>query len=123
MDDYLEILIISRVNVCIIHGDQDLDVPLECSNNIKMKFPEVELNIIQNADHGTVILGRENDFAKSLEHVDILPDATRTKQYHLEADRTGNPCPSCVIIVCQSLYHKENLGTGKLVYLFFLFFK
>ncbi|XWS64928.1 hypothetical protein CRYUN_Cryun05aG0046400 [Craigia yunnanensis] len=69
MDDYLKILIRSRVNVCIIHGDQDLVVPLDCSKNIKMKFPEVELNIIQNTDHGTVIFRRENDFAESLEHM------------------------------------------------------
>ncbi|XVE62471.1 hypothetical protein DITRI_Ditri06bG0120500 [Diplodiscus trichospermus] len=67
MDDYLEILNKSRVKVCIVHGDQDLAVPLECSKNIRMKFPEVELNIIKNADHGTVILRRKKDFAKSLE--------------------------------------------------------
>ena len=69
MDDYLEVLNRSRVKVCIIHGDQDLAVPLECSNKIKMKFPEVELNLIQNYDHGTVILGRKKDFANSLEHI------------------------------------------------------
>ncbi|XVF06697.1 hypothetical protein REPUB_Repub06bG0072900 [Reevesia pubescens] len=69
MDEYLEILNRSRVKVCIIHGDQDLVVPLDCSQNIKMKFPEVELNIIQNADHGTVICRREKEFAKSLEHI------------------------------------------------------
>ncbi|XWS58589.1 hypothetical protein CRYUN_Cryun08bG0047300 [Craigia yunnanensis] len=69
MDDYLEVLNRSRVKVCIIHGDHDLAVPLECSNKIKMKFPEVEFNIIQNYDHGTVILGRKKDFANSLEHI------------------------------------------------------
>ncbi|XVF42668.1 hypothetical protein PTKIN_Ptkin01aG0383100 [Pterospermum kingtungense] len=59
MDDYLEILNRSRVKVCIIHGDQDLVVPLECSNNIKIKFPEVELDVIPNADHVSVILRRK----------------------------------------------------------------
>ncbi|XVF30697.1 hypothetical protein REPUB_Repub16aG0080400 [Reevesia pubescens] len=69
LDDYLEILIRSKVKVCTIHGDQDLAVPSECSNNIKMKFPEVELNIIQNVDHATVIFRRKKDFAKSLENI------------------------------------------------------
>ncbi|XVE90253.1 hypothetical protein DITRI_Ditri20bG0064100 [Diplodiscus trichospermus] len=69
MDDYLEILNRSRVNICVIHGDRDTIVPLECSNNIKIKFPEVELNIIRNADHRSVIFSREKDFAKSLEHI------------------------------------------------------
>ncbi|XWS42738.1 hypothetical protein CRYUN_Cryun16bG0039900 [Craigia yunnanensis] len=65
MDDYLEILNRSRVKVCIIHGDQDLAVPLDCSNNIKMKFQEVALNIIQNADHGTRTLCRDGGNEKS----------------------------------------------------------
>ncbi|KAK6232728.1 hypothetical protein SCA6_002801 [Theobroma cacao] len=69
MDDYLEILNRSTVKVCIIHGDQDPIVPLDCSVNIKMKFPYVELNIIQNADHGTVILGRKKDFTENLERI------------------------------------------------------
>ncbi|MBA0751870.1 hypothetical protein Gogos_000763 [Gossypium gossypioides] len=71
MDKYLEILNKSRsVKVCIIHGDHDMEVPLDCSNNMKMKFPElVELNMIENVDHTSVILGRVREFAKSLEHI------------------------------------------------------
>ncbi|XVF56781.1 hypothetical protein PTKIN_Ptkin06aG0147700 [Pterospermum kingtungense] len=69
MDEYLEILNRSGVKVCIIHGDQDRTIPLECSNSIKMKFPQVELQIIRNADHRSVILGRKRDFAKSLQHI------------------------------------------------------
>ncbi|PPR84233.1 hypothetical protein GOBAR_AA36480 [Gossypium barbadense] len=58
------------VKVCIIHGDHDMEVPLDCSNNMKMKFPElVELNMIENVDHTSVILGRVREFAKSLEHI------------------------------------------------------
>lgn len=37
---------------------------------MKMKFPElVELNMIENVDHTSVILGRVREFAKSLEHI------------------------------------------------------
>ncbi|TYI46632.1 hypothetical protein E1A91_D13G118700v1 [Gossypium mustelinum] len=71
MDKYLEILNKSRsVKVCIIHGDHDMEVPLDCSNNMKKKFPElVELNMIENVDHTSVILGRVREFAKSLQHI------------------------------------------------------
>ncbi|XP_021282513.1 probable lysophospholipase BODYGUARD 4 [Herrania umbratica] len=69
MHDYLEILYRSRVKVCLIHGDQDAVVPLDRSVNIKMKFPDVELNIIQNADHVTIILGRKKDFTENLERI------------------------------------------------------
>ncbi|XP_039028668.1 probable lysophospholipase BODYGUARD 4 isoform X1 [Hibiscus syriacus] len=70
-DEHLEILNKSKsVKVCIIHGDEDMEVPLECSKNMKMKFPElVELNIVQNADHKSVVLNRAKDFAKSLQHI------------------------------------------------------
>ncbi|KAL4339459.1 hypothetical protein GQ457_08G013780 [Hibiscus cannabinus] len=70
-DEHLETLSKSRsVKVSIIHGDQDMEVPLECSNNMKMKFPElVQLNIVPNADHISVIFHRARDFAKNLEHI------------------------------------------------------
>ncbi|GMI84590.1 hypothetical protein like AT5G17780 [Hibiscus trionum] len=70
-DEHLEILNESRtVKVRIIHGDQDMEVPLECSKEMKMKFPElVELNIVRNADHISVIFHRAKDFAKDLEDI------------------------------------------------------
>ncbi|KAK8651050.1 hypothetical protein V6N13_140666 [Hibiscus sabdariffa] len=70
-DEHLETLNKSTsVKVSIIHGDQDTEAPLECSKNMKMKFPElVQLNIVQNADHRSVIFHRARDFAKDLEHI------------------------------------------------------
>ncbi|KAL1064187.1 hypothetical protein V6Z11_D13G195100, partial [Gossypium hirsutum] len=69
MDDYVGILINAKVKVWVIHGDQDLTVPLDCSNNLKMKFPQLKLIIVQNVDHGTVIFHRKRDFVKSLQHI------------------------------------------------------
>ncbi|KAI6699152.1 hypothetical protein NL676_019271 [Syzygium grande] len=69
MDDYLESLRKSRARIVIIHGDRDEVVPLECSNNIRMKISHAEVDIIPNADHMRVILGREQAFTRKLEHV------------------------------------------------------
>jgi hypothetical protein len=68
LDGYLTVLVEAGVKICVVHGDRDQVVPLECSNNIKMKAPEAEVNIVKNADHGTVIHGRAKEFAGSLEH-------------------------------------------------------
>uniref|UniRef100_A0A5B6YX26 AB hydrolase-1 domain-containing protein n=1 Tax=Davidia involucrata TaxID=16924 RepID=A0A5B6YX26_DAVIN len=67
MDEYLEALKDSAVSVNVIQGSRDQVVPLECSNNIKMKVPNAEVNIITNADHNTVVVGREMDFTQDLE--------------------------------------------------------
>ncbi|XP_062166082.1 probable lysophospholipase BODYGUARD 4 isoform X3 [Alnus glutinosa] len=64
----LTVLVEAGVKMCVVHGDRDQVVPVECSDNIKMKAPEAELNIIKNAGHGNVIHGREKEFAASLEH-------------------------------------------------------
>lgn len=69
MDGYLETLNKSGMKICVIQGSWDQLVPLECSNNIKTKVPDVYVKLIANADHNTVILGRENDFIRDLEHI------------------------------------------------------
>ncbi|XP_044478451.1 probable lysophospholipase BODYGUARD 4 [Mangifera indica] len=69
IDDYLKILIANRVKVCVIQGEKDQVVPVECSFNIKMKVTDAEVNIIPNADHNTVIFGREKEFTERLEEI------------------------------------------------------
>lgn len=68
MDSCLEILTKARVRINVIQGDQDQVVPMECCRNIKLKAPNAEINVIPNADHSTVLFGREKEFAYSLEH-------------------------------------------------------
>ncbi|XP_038725199.1 probable lysophospholipase BODYGUARD 4 isoform X1 [Tripterygium wilfordii] len=69
MDNYLETLANSKVKIWVVQGTRDQVVPIECSNNIKMKVPDSEVDHIANADHGTVIFGREKDFTDKLEHL------------------------------------------------------
>ncbi|PRQ45823.1 putative dihydrolipoyllysine-residue acetyltransferase [Rosa chinensis] len=69
MECYLEVIGKAGVKVSVIHGDRDQVVPVECSNNIQMTVPEAQVNIIKNADHSSVLLGREKDFTLHLEHV------------------------------------------------------
>lgn len=67
MDDYLKAVNENGMKLKVIQGDRDQVVPLECSNNIKIKVPDAEVKIILNADHSTVILGRGKYFTRDLE--------------------------------------------------------
>ncbi|KAL8467751.1 hypothetical protein ACS0TY_031118 [Phlomoides rotata] len=67
LDEYLDVLTAARAKMYVIQGSKDEVVPVECSFNMKMKAPEMELHIIPNANHNTVILGRANKFTMDLE--------------------------------------------------------
>ncbi|KAK4431982.1 putative lysophospholipase BODYGUARD 4 [Sesamum alatum] len=67
LDKYLEILSAARVKIRVVQGTEDQVVPTECSHSMKVKAPEIELEIVPNADHNTVILGRAKDFTRDLE--------------------------------------------------------
>lgn len=69
MDKYLEILRLSKVKIHVIQGNRDHVVPLECSINLIRKVPHAKIDIIENADHISVIFGREKQFTRDLEHV------------------------------------------------------
>ncbi|OMO88795.1 hydrolase, alpha/beta family protein [Corchorus olitorius] len=66
MDQNLETLIKSRTKVHVVMGTKDKSVPPDCANNMKKKFPAVELNNIANAGHRSVVFRREKDFAEDL---------------------------------------------------------
>ncbi|GAV76906.1 Abhydrolase_6 domain-containing protein [Cephalotus follicularis] len=68
-DDFLEVLTKCGRKICVIQGDGDQVVPLECINNIKTKAPDVEVTIVANADHCTVIRGREKAFTQYIEQI------------------------------------------------------
>lgn len=67
LDKYLEVLKAARVKIRVIHGTKDQVVPVECSFNMKMKDPKVEIDIITGGDHNTVIFSRSEDFTMNLE--------------------------------------------------------
>ncbi|CAN4109394.1 unnamed protein product [Withania somnifera] len=56
MDNYLETLKIAKVKINVIQGSRDQVVPIECSNNVKMKVPDAEVKIADNADHTSIIM-------------------------------------------------------------------
>ncbi|OAY44453.1 probable lysophospholipase BODYGUARD 4 [Manihot esculenta] len=69
LEEMLENLMKSGAKICVIQGDEDKVIPLECGKNIKSKVPNAEISIIPNADHIGVIIGREKDFTRNLEHI------------------------------------------------------
>ncbi|KAG2405427.1 lysophospholipase BODYGUARD 4 [Vigna angularis] len=69
VDSYLIILTRVGVRINVIQGEKDQVVPMECCSKFELKAPEAEINIIPNANHGTVLFGREKEFALSLEHI------------------------------------------------------
>ncbi|KAG8367739.1 hypothetical protein BUALT_Bualt16G0104200 [Buddleja alternifolia] len=66
LDKYLDALRDAGVKIHVVQGTGDRVVPPECSYNMKMKAPEIELEIIPNADHRSVILGREKKICRDL---------------------------------------------------------
>ena len=66
MDVNLETLMNLKKKVHVILGSKDKSIPPDCGNNIKKKFPDVEVNNIPNAGHRSVIFRREKDFAQDL---------------------------------------------------------
>ncbi|XP_051140885.1 probable lysophospholipase BODYGUARD 4 [Andrographis paniculata] len=67
-DEYLKAIINGGgVRVHVIHGTNDRVVPVECSYNMKVTAPAIELEIVPNADHNSVIMGRGKELTKRLE--------------------------------------------------------
>ncbi|XWS57918.1 hypothetical protein CRYUN_Cryun09bG0214200 [Craigia yunnanensis] len=66
MDRNLETLMKLRKKVHVIMGTKDKSVPPDCGDNMKKKFPDVEVNNIPNAGHRSVLFRREKDFSQDL---------------------------------------------------------
>ena len=69
VDSYLDILNSAGVKIDVVQGDKDEVVPRECYINFKLKAPKAKIDIIKNADHGSVVFGREKEFACDLQHI------------------------------------------------------
>ncbi|PHU05709.1 hypothetical protein BC332_26531 [Capsicum chinense] len=69
MDKYLETLTLAKVKINVIQGSKDQVVPVECSNNVKMKVPDAEVKIVDNAHHTSIVIGREKDLCDDLEEL------------------------------------------------------
>ncbi|CAK9322851.1 unnamed protein product [Citrullus colocynthis] len=69
MDGYLDELTRAGIKINIYHGDRDVVAPIECSYNLKKKAVDATLNMVKNANHQTIILGREREFTQDLEYI------------------------------------------------------
>lgn len=68
MDGYLDELTRAGIKINIYHGDRDVVAPIECSYNLKKKAVDATVNMVKNANHQTIILGREREFTQDLEY-------------------------------------------------------
>lgn len=70
MDAYLEAVGEQlKCSVNVFHGKDDELIPVECSYNLKSRVPRARVNIIDNKDHITIIVGRQKTFARELEDI------------------------------------------------------
>ncbi|KAG7035517.1 putative lysophospholipase BODYGUARD 3, partial [Cucurbita argyrosperma subsp. argyrosperma] len=70
MERYLDIIRETvKCEVNIFHGGDDDVVPVECSYNLKARVPRARVNVVQNKDHITIVMGRRKAFARELEGI------------------------------------------------------
>ncbi|CAN8274084.1 unnamed protein product [Cochlearia groenlandica] len=70
LDTYLDIVRDKlKCNVTIFHGEDDELIPIECSYNVKEKIPRAQVKVIENKDHITMVVGRQDEFASELQDI------------------------------------------------------
>lgn len=55
--------------VTIFHGKDDQVIPLECTYNVKKFIPRARVEVVENKDHITIVVGRQKIFAGELEEI------------------------------------------------------
>ncbi|KAI3689937.1 hypothetical protein L2E82_47908 [Cichorium intybus] len=56
-------------SVNVFHGRDDELIPVECSDHVKNKVPRANVKVIEKKDHLTIVVGRQEAFARELEHI------------------------------------------------------
>lgn len=70
MNRYLEVVRNQlKCHVTIYHGRNDELIPAECSHHLKSRIPRADVKIIDDKDHITIVVGRQQAFAKELEQI------------------------------------------------------
>lgn len=70
MGDYLDFVqknVTCTVN--IFHGRDDELIPVECSYNVQSRVPRANVKIVEKKDHITIVVGRQQAFARELEKI------------------------------------------------------
>lgn len=70
MEEYLE-EVKNRVKceITIFHGKNDELIPVECSYNLQSRIPRAHVKVVDNKDHITIVVGRQEAFARELEAI------------------------------------------------------
>ncbi|KAL9272566.1 putative lysophospholipase BODYGUARD 3 [Drosera capensis] len=55
--------------VTVFHGRDDELLPVECSTSLQLRIPRATVNVIDKTDHITIVVGRQEAFARELEHI------------------------------------------------------
>ncbi|CAN8308164.1 unnamed protein product [Cochlearia groenlandica] len=70
LDIYLDMVRYKlNCNVVIFHGRDDEVVPVECSYNVQTRIPRAIVNVVENKDHITLVVGRQEEFARELKEI------------------------------------------------------
>ncbi|MCO5587710.1 hypothetical protein L7F22_041661 [Adiantum nelumboides] len=69
MDGYLFELERAGCIIHALHGKEDKVVPVHCSYQLQKRYPTLKLQIVNGANHFTIIYGRENVFSSTLDNI------------------------------------------------------
>ncbi|KAM7259102.1 hypothetical protein ACFE04_014843 [Oxalis oulophora] len=69
LDTYLDKVDNLKCRITIFHGEDDELIPVECSYNVQKRIPRARVKVIENEDHITIVVGRQQAFARELEEV------------------------------------------------------
>ncbi|KAK1419179.1 hypothetical protein QVD17_28341 [Tagetes erecta] len=56
-------------SVNVFHGQDDELIPVECSANVKTRVPRANIRVVEKKDHITIVVGRQEAFARELEQI------------------------------------------------------
>nr|XP_043628444.1 probable lysophospholipase BODYGUARD 1 [Erigeron canadensis] len=56
-------------SVNVFHGRDDELIPVECSSNVKTRVPRANVKVVEKKDHITIVVGRQEAFARELEQI------------------------------------------------------
>ncbi|XP_060180178.1 probable lysophospholipase BODYGUARD 3 [Lycium barbarum] len=58
-----------KCDVTVFHGEDDELIPVECSYNVQSRIPRARVKVVENKDHITIVVGRQQAFARELEEI------------------------------------------------------
>ncbi|KAH6790670.1 alpha/beta-Hydrolases superfamily protein [Perilla frutescens var. frutescens] len=70
IEGYLEVVKNGvKCDITIFHGRNDELIPVECSYNLQSRIPRAHVKVVDDKDHITIVVGRQEAFARELEAI------------------------------------------------------